>query len=88
MTTNEELKKIAESSKVIFGSTETIKRLKQAKVSKVFIASNIPADIEKDIKYNAELSGADVEKINVPNDEFGIIFKRTHTLLAISVLKD
>lgn len=88
MTSQEELKKIAEKSKVVFGTNQIIKKLKQGKLTKVFIASNIPKNIEDDIRYNASISKTDIEKVNIPNDEFGIIFKRPHVLLTMGILKE
>jgi ribosomal protein L30E len=87
-TTIDELKKLTEQKRTIFGSTEVIKRLKQNKIQKVVIASNIPSGIEEDIKYNASLNSVDVEKIDLPNDELSMVFKRTHPLLAVGVLKE
>jgi len=50
--------------------------------------ANIPKKIDEDIKYNAAISEADVEHLDIPNDEFGMVFKRVHVLCAVGVLKE
>jgi len=86
--TIDELKKLALEKKVIFGSNDVIRKLKQGKIRKVFLASNVPNDVEEDIQHNASITQAEIEKIGLPNDEFGMLFKRVHPVLAIGVLKE
>jgi len=83
-----ELKKLALKKKVILGSNAVIRKLKQEGLSKVFLASNIPEEIEEDIQYNASIAKIEIEKLTIPNDEFGMVFKRVHPLLAVGVLKE
>jgi ribosomal protein L30E len=87
-TTIEQLKKLAEEKKIIFGSSDTIRKLKKGKIKKVFLASNIPTIIEEDIKHNASIDKIDIEKTTLANDELSMVFKRIHPLLAIGVLKE
>ncbi len=87
-TNIEDLKKIAEKQKVIFGSTEIIKKIKQGKIQKVFLASNIPQEVENDIQHNATIAKTEIEKVSLPNYEFGLLFKRVHPILALGVLKE
>jgi len=84
----DELKKIVQKHKVIFGSTEVIKKLKQGRISKVYIASNLPKDVEDDIMHNASISKTEVEKMGMPNYELGLIFKRVHPVLALGIMKE
>jgi ribosomal protein L30E len=84
----EELKKIVQKHTVIFGSTEVIKRIKQGKVAKVYLAANVPKNIEDDIMHNASISKTEVEKITMPNYELGMVFKRVHPVLALGIMKE
>jgi ribosomal protein L30E len=84
----DELKKLVEKKKVIFGSSEVVKKIKQGKIVRVIIASNVTPKVEEDIKYNANFLKCQVEKIDLPNDELGIVFKRQHPIMALGVLKD
>jgi len=87
-TTVEEMKKYHEANKLVFGSNDVIRKLKQGKLKKVFIVKNIPKVLEDDIRHNSSLSNAEVEPVDYTNDEFGVVFKRTHVLLAVGVIKD
>ena len=84
----EELKKATENRKIVLGSNETVRKLKQGLIEKIFIASNTSKEIEEDIRYNASIAKAEVEKLNIPNDELGMVFKRTHTIQTIGLIKD
>ncbi|MFT4303911.1 MAG: ribosomal L7Ae/L30e/S12e/Gadd45 family protein [Candidatus Woesearchaeota archaeon] len=86
-TTLEDLKKIAQSEQVVFGSNQVIRKLKRGEIKKIFLASNVPAKIEEDIRYNANISGIEIEVIDMPNDEFGMIFKRVHPVLTMGIAK-
>jgi ribosomal protein L30E len=86
-TNLEELKKLAGEGRIVFGSTDLIRKLKAGSLEKVYLASNIPSDVENDIRHNATIVGVEIEKTDMPNDEFSIIFKRSHVLLSIGVLK-
>jgi len=87
-TSIEELKKIAEQNKIIFGSSEIVRKIKQGKIQKVFLASNVPQEIEEDIEHNAAISKTDIEKITIPNYELGMVFKRAHPVVAMGLLKE
>lgn len=83
----EEVKKIAKAGKAIFGREETLKALKLGKVGKVYVTVNCPEDVKADIVYYAELSGAEVINLSIPNDEMGTICRRPFVISVLSVLK-
>ena len=65
----------------------SIKNLRLCKVQKVFLSSNCPAGIEKDLSYYAGLSGAEVHKLEYPNDELGVVCKKPFSISVLAVLK-
>ena len=71
--TSAEIKKMVKSGGVLLGTQRTIKGLRLGKIEKVLVSSNCPARVEKNISYYAGLSGAEMHKIDYPNDELGII---------------
>ena len=77
------IKKIIKQGKAVVGTKEVIKNLKLGKLSKVYMTRNCPLAVKKDIKYYAELSGAEVIQLKQPNDELGVLCKKP---FAISVL--
>ncbi|MBI4150240.1 ribosomal L7Ae/L30e/S12e/Gadd45 family protein [Candidatus Woesearchaeota archaeon] len=83
----EEIKKIAKTGKLYFGREETIKNLKLGKVSKVYVTTNCPEGVKADIAYYAELSGATVVQLAIPNDELGTICRKPFVISVLSVPK-
>ena len=85
--TSAEIKKILKSGNILLGTERTVKGLRLGKVEKVFVSSNCPARVEKDLNYYAGLSGAEMHKLEFPNDELGIICKKPFSISVLSVVK-
>ena len=83
MDTIAEIKKAVKDKKVVVGTEQTIKGLKMGKIKKVFLTSNCPKSVREDIETYSRLTSCQVEGLNVPNDELGVICKKQ---FAISVL--
>ena len=85
--TSTEIKKMVKSGGVLLGTQRTIKGLRLGKIEKVLVSSNCPARVEKNISYYAGLSGAEMHKIDYPNDELGIICKKPFSISVLAVVK-
>ncbi len=79
----EEIRKIVKEGKAVIGTSRVVKGLKLGKITKVFITSNCPLKIKKDIKHYAGISGAKVVQLKQPNTELGVLCKKP---FSISVL--
>ena len=77
-----ELKKILTANPIL-GTKETIKRIKQGKINKVFLASNCREDIKKQIHYYAKIGKIEVYEMKETSAELGTVCKKPY---AISVL--
>lgn len=86
MSTND-IKKLLKSENLIIGTDRVLKTLRSSKIEKVFVASNCNKETLSDIKHYAEISGATVEELDVPNDELGIICKKIFSVSVIGILK-
>ena len=82
-----ELKKLFKSKSLIIGTERTIKSLKKGGIDKVFLSSNCPENVEKDMNYYASLGKAEVVKLQYPNDELGVICKKPFSISVLSLLK-
>lgn len=82
-----EIKKMLKSGSVVVGTERAMKNLKLGRVQKVLVSSNCPAKVEKDIHYYAGLSGADVHKLDYPNDELSVICKKPFSISVLALLK-
>jgi len=76
-----------QKEKMVIGSKRTIKYLKLGKISKVFVAKNVPKDLLDDISYYAKLSNATVEQADLSNTELGILLKKPFKISVIGILK-
>ena len=82
-----EIKKMLKAGNVLIGTERTMKSLKLGKVQKVLVSSNCPAGVEKDINYYAGLSGAELHKLDYPNDELSVICKKPFSISVLAFLK-
>ena len=82
-----EIKKMLKSSNVVIGTERTMKGLKLGNVQKVLVSSNCPGSVENSINYYAGLSGAEVHKLDYPNDELSVICKKPFSISVLALLK-
>ena len=82
-----EIKKALKEGKAIIGTERTLKNLKLGKVSKIFLTSNCPEDVEEDVKYYSKLAKVEVVKLKQPNDELGALCKKPFSVSVLSVIK-
>ena len=82
-----EIKKMLKAGNLIVGTERTIKNLKLGRVQKVLVSSNCPAKVENDINYYAGMSGAELYKLDFPNEELSIICKKPFTISVLAFLK-
>ena len=85
--TTAEIKKLLKAGNIILGTQRTMKSLRLGKVEKVLLSSNINEKAEKDISYYAGLSNAEIQKLDIPNDELGIVCKKPFSISVLSVVK-
>ena len=82
-----EIKKMLKSGSVVVGTEKTMKNLKLGRVQKVLVSSNCPSSVEKDINYYSGLTGAEVHKLEYPNDELSVICKKPFSISVLAFLK-
>ncbi len=80
-----ELKKLLKTKRMIIGTDKTIKILRFGNAQKVFISSNCPAHVQKDITYYATLADVHVVQLKYPNDELGTLCKKPYPVSVLSV---
>ena len=82
----DEIKKNLKTKKLVIGTDRSIKNLKLKKLSRVFVSSNTPEELVGDIEHYAKLSGTEVVKLDVPNDELGVQCKKPYSISIIGLL--
>ncbi len=83
----DDVRKILKEGKAVIGTNEVIKGLKLGKISKVFITSNCPEKVKKDINYYSSLSKVEVVQLKQPNDELGVVCKKPYSVSVLGLAK-
>ena len=86
-STISELKRLLKTEKVVLGTEKTLKLLKVGGAEKVFLSSNCPETVKKDIEYYAKLAATPIVLLKQPNDELGILCKKPYSVSVLSVLQ-
>ena len=79
-----DLKKALKENKVVFGKERTLKLMKLGKVNQVYIASNCAEDVRAKIEYYAKLGNIEIKVLKEPNDELGLICKKSFSVSVLS----
>ncbi|HII17634.1 TPA: 50S ribosomal protein L30 [Candidatus Woesearchaeota archaeon] len=82
-----DIKKLAKDGKLIIGKEKTLAMLKSAGVAEVYLASNCPEHIRKDVSYYAEFAGVPVGTLDLPSDELGVSLKKSFAITVCSLPK-
>lgn len=82
-----DIKKMIKAGNVIIGTEMAVKGLKLGKIEKIMVSSNCPEKVEKNINYYAGLTGTEVQKLEYPNDELGIICKKPFSISVLALSK-
>lgn len=83
----EEIRKGLTTKKLVIGTDETLKNIRKGLIKKVYTASNCSADIMKDLKRYAKMSGFEIADTKLPNDELGAVCKKPFNIALLGMLK-
>jgi len=83
----EDLKKHLKTKNLVFGTERTMKLLRQGRLTKVFLSSNTPKETVGDCEHYAKLSGVEIVKLEIVNEELGTFCKKTFSVAAIGLMK-
>ena|SRR3989338_3998736 len=71
-----ELKAKLQDGKAVLGTASTVKRLQAGTLGKIFLASNCPDTIKKEIRHLAGLSQIQIAELGLDNEELGVFCKK------------
>jgi len=81
----DDLRNAVNEKKIIIGSKQTIKNLKLKSVKQVFVASNCPDNIKKDIEYYSKLTGIKVENFNDTAKQLGVFCGKPFSIAVLAI---
>lgn len=79
------IKKALEEKKLIIGSERTIKILKQAGVSEIFITSNCADKVKNDLEHYSKLQKVKIVKLKINNEDLGIVCKKPFSISVVGI---
>ena len=83
----DELKKLLETDKVLFGKETTMKALKLGQLQKLFLTSNLDAESLKDVDYYSSISPVETEVLKMTNEELGNFCRKSFSISMIGIKK-
>ncbi|ACX73385.1 ribosomal protein L7Ae/L30e/S12e/Gadd45 [Methanocaldococcus vulcanius M7] len=88
MDVNKAIRTAVDTGKVVLGSKRTVKFVKHGEGKLVVLASNIPSEIEEDVKYYAKLSNIPVYQHKITSLELGAVCGKPFPVAALLVLDE
>jgi large subunit ribosomal protein L30e len=74
------LKKAIKDKKLTIGTERTIKTLKNGKLKEVFMASNCPEEIKKQVRNYAKIAKVELTELEETNEELGTMCKKPFSI--------
>ena len=77
--------RVVTEKKAVIGTERVLKELRTRKLQKVFLASNCPDKIKKDVQYYAQLAEVPVMELKMDNEELGVFCKKNFFVSVIGI---
>lgn len=81
----DDLRNAVNEKKIIIGSKQAIKNLKLKNVKLVFMASNCPDNIKKDIEYYSKLTGIKAENFDGTAKQLGVFCGKPFSIAVLAI---
>ena len=82
----DEIKNNLKTDKLVIGTDKTVKLLKLGKLAKVFVAENTAELVENDLDYYSKINNVELSKLNIDNEELGVLCKKPFSISVIGLL--
>ena len=82
-----EIKKTLQGGKLVLGTDRMLKDLRQGKLSKVFLTTNVSDGLREDIARYCGLGTCAIEQLSISNKELGVICKKPFSVSVAGLLK-
>ncbi|MBI4450762.1 ribosomal L7Ae/L30e/S12e/Gadd45 family protein [Candidatus Woesearchaeota archaeon] len=84
----QELQKLAEAGKIVYGSKETVHALKKGTAVKVFVSRTAPITVKEDITHYASLGNILVVELAQSASELGTLCKKPFDVSVAAVTNE
>lgn len=82
-----ELRKHVQGNKLVIGTAEVSRLLKQGGLARVFVASNCPDSVKSGFRHYCGISRCELVELSIPNNELGILCKKPFSVAVVGVPK-
>jgi ribosomal protein L30E len=83
----EEIKQLQAEKRLVLGTEQTEKLVRQGKLAKVYLSSNCPPAVKADLTKFCKLSGIECQELAATNEELGVWCRKQYAVSVIGVLK-
>ncbi len=81
-----ELQKLLANNKLVFGTQQTLKLLREGKAKKVFLMSNCKPSVKKDVEKYCGLNNVECVELSQTGEEAGTLCRKPFSISVIGVL--
>ncbi len=78
-----DFKNLLAAKKLVFGKEETVKKLRQGKITKVYLSSNCDQMTKRDFHNLCFLNNTPCVDLTQTNEEIGVICKKPYTISVV-----
>ncbi len=82
-----EIRKLMADKRLVLGTAQVEKLVRQGKLAKVYLSSNCPPNVKADLTKFCGLAGIECQDIGVSNEELGVWCKKPFAISVVGVLK-
>ena len=83
----DEIKKLVKDKRLIVGTKNTVKKLKENKLDKIWLSSNVPAELKEEIAKYAQMNTVTLAVLSISNDDLGVLCKKQFPVSIVSLSK-
>ena len=83
-----EIKDALKKKLLIIGANATVKKLKQGKIVKVFLASNCPESFKDELMHLGKLDNVPVIETEYDNEALGVLCRKQFKISTVGILKE
>ena len=84
---SEEIRHSIEAGKSVIGTDVTLKELKRGNLVKVFLSSNVQAEVKNEMNHYASIVETEVVELELSNEELGIVCKKPFAVSIFGIKK-
>ena len=85
MPVEDEIKMALSQKTLIVGTRRVVKELKSKRVKSVFVASNAPSEISKDLQHYSEISKTPLHQFNGTGKQLGTFLGKPFSVATVAV---